>query len=397
MTRPLEGMTVVSVEQAVAAPLASARLRDAGARVIKVEREEGDFARGYDQAARGDSSYFVWLNQGKESVIIDFKTHSGAKSLWSLIESADVFIQNLAPGALQRAGFGRTELRTRCPSLIVCEISGYGDSDEMRSMRAYDLLVQAESGLASISGGPNEIGRIGVSICDIGAGMTAHAAILEALIRRQHDGSGAVLSVSLFDVAAEWMTVPLIHNDYGAGPPTRQGLRHPSIAPYGVYTTGEGIQTLISIQNEREWQRLCSRVLERGDLAYDPRFIDNNSRVSQREALDDEIQEILSFLDAATFRQRLKDHAIAFGAVNGVPELSTHSALRRRMAGNTSGQVLPIPDHPVIWQDETWRDASQGCSSAPALGNNNIATPDNSAEGPESLISGKGENTDRDG
>lgn len=364
MSKPLEGITVVAVEQAVAAPLCTARLRDAGARVIKIERPEGDFARGYDAAARGDSSYFVWLNQGKESVVLDFKTDDGAALLKYLVARADVLVQNLAPGALERAGFGSADLRREFPRLVTCEIAGYGDVAAMEGMRAYDLLVQAESGLAATSGGPTEIGRIGVSICDIGAGMTAHAAILEALIRRGRTGEGAAIEVSLFDVAAEWMTVPLVHNDYGDGPPTRQGLRHPSIAPYGAYATGDEVITLISIQNEREWQRLCESVLERPQMARDARFADNNARVANRDVLDAEIGAALAAMDAAEFRRRLLEHRIAFGAVNGVPEVSAHAALRRRAAVNALGAEVPIPDHPVKWRGESWRDNP----GAPPLG-----------------------------
>ncbi|NIA28143.1 MAG: hypothetical protein GWP02_08810 [Desulfobulbaceae bacterium] len=248
----LQGLCVVSVEQAVAAPLCTARLAQAGARVIKIEREVGDFARGYDRAAKGDSSYFVWTNQGKESVVLNYKEPDGRDLLNSIIAKADVFVQNLAPGAMARAGFGSEEMRQRHPRLITCDISGYGDSPEASGMKAYDLLVQAESGLVSISGGPNELGRIGVSICDIGAGMTAHAGILEALIQRTKTGIGTGVLVSLFDVAAEWMTVPLVHCEYGRGAPGRHGLHHPSIAPYGAYETRDHTNTLISIQNERE-------------------------------------------------------------------------------------------------------------------------------------------------
>jgi len=362
--RPLEGITVVTVEQAVAAPLCSARLRDAGARVIKIERAEGDFGRNYDTAAKGDSSYFVWLNQGKESRVLDFKSIAGAASLEALIAGADVFIQNLSPGAMDRAGFGYAGLRQRYPGLVTCDISGYGESESMQGMRAYDLLVQAEAGLAAITGGPNEIGRIGVSICDIGAGMTAHAAILEALLRRQKTGEGASLKVSLFDVAAEWMTVPLLHNDYGNGAPAREGLRHPSIAPYGAYATGDGIETLISIQNEREWQRLCLDVLVRQDLLEDARFIDNTSRVANRPALDEQINGVLSSMQAVEFRERLQQHRIAFGAVNSVAEVSSHPALRRRLGSNTRSDDVSMPDHPVVWAGENWRTSP----GAPALG-----------------------------
>ncbi|MFT7531491.1 MAG: itaconate CoA-transferase [Gammaproteobacteria bacterium] len=357
MSRPLEGITVVSIEQAVAAPLASARLRDAGARVIKIERAEGDFARNYDAAAKGDSSYFIWLNQGKESWVIDFKTADGAKQLHQLILNADVLIQNLGPGAIERAGFGYKSLRQLYPTLITCDISGYGEVSAMQGMRAYDLLIQAEAGLAAVSGGADEMGRIGVSICDIGAGMTAHAAILEALYRREKNAQGASLAVSLFDVAAEWMTVPLVHSDYGKGAPTRQGLRHPSISPYGAYQTGDGIQTLISIQNQREWQRLCEQVLLAPQLFSDEKFLNNNSRVENRDQLDEEIHSILNSLSAEEFRDRLKQRAIAFGAINEVSDLSRHPALRRRDAVNSTGETVPIPDHPVIWRDEDWRDS----------------------------------------
>ena len=225
--KPLDGLLVVSVEQALAAPLCTARLAEAGARIIKIERAEGDFARGYDKAAKGDSSYFVWTNQGKESVVLDYRTPDDSALLHALIAKADVLVQNLAPGAMIRAGFGSEEMRKKHPKLITCDISGYEESPEMAAMKAYDLLVQAETGMVSISGGPGEMGRIGVSVCDIGAGMTAHAGVLEALIQRGITGTGSGVAVSLFDVAAECMTVPLIHYETGAGAPTRQGLRPP--------------------------------------------------------------------------------------------------------------------------------------------------------------------------
>ncbi|GAL11607.1 CAIB/BAIF family protein [Vibrio astriarenae] len=216
--KPLEGMTVVSIEQALAAPLCTARLAEAGARVIKVERKEGDFARGYDSAAFGSSSYFTWTNQGKESVVLDFRQERDAKLLEALISKADVFIQNLAPGAMKRAGFGSARLREDYPSLVTVDITGYGEDEAVKHLKAYDFLIQAESGLTGISGGKNEMGRIGVSICDIGAGMTAHAAVMEALMLRTRTQSGAAIAISLFDVAADWMSVPLIHGIYGKGP-----------------------------------------------------------------------------------------------------------------------------------------------------------------------------------
>jgi len=289
MSRPLEGLLVVAIEQAVAGPLCTARLADAGARVIKIERPEGDFARGYDTAAKGDSSYFAWLNQGKQSVVLNYREDDGRALLNAMLAKADVFAQNMAPGALGRAGFGSQDLREKHPRLITCDISGYGDSDELYAMKAYDLLVQAESGLVGISGGPNELGRIGVSVCDIGAGVTAHAAILEALIQRSITGKGSNVATSLFEVASEWMAVPLIHAEYGNGAPKRVGLNHPSIAPYGAYKTSEGDETLISIQNEREWVILCEQVLENAELATDAKFTSNNLRVENRPALDEAI------------------------------------------------------------------------------------------------------------
>ncbi len=362
--KPLEGLLVVAVEQAVAAPLCTARLAAAGARVVKIERPGGDFARGYDGAARGESSYFVWLNQGKESVVLDFKEADDAALLDDLIMAADVFVQNLAPGALERAGFGSEALRERKPALITCDISGYGEAEAWRDMKAYDLLVQAESGLVAVSGGPESFGRIGVSICDIGAGMTAHAAILEALYRRSRCGEGAGLKLSLFDVAAEWMTVPLIHNDYGAGTPAREGLRHPSIAPYGAYASAAGEEVIVSIQNEREWHRFCRQVLEREKLAGDPRFCSNALRVANRDALDREILSVTTTLSLSAFRRRLRDASIAFGSVNSVAAVSGHDALRRHSARNRNGEIVKIPAPPVRWSDP----AAGETGSAPALG-----------------------------
>jgi len=379
--KPLEGMLVVTIEQAVAAALCTARLADAGARVIKIERGGGDFARGYDRAAKGDSSYFVWLNQGKESVVLDFKTEAGAAQLERLIAKADVFVQNLAPGAIERAGFGADDLRARYPRLVTCDISGYGDSEEMREMKAYDLLVQAESGLVNISGGPGEMGRIGVSICDIGAGMTAHAAIAEALLGRERTNKGAGVKVSLFDVAAEWMTVPLIHNEYGDGGPVRQGLRHPSIAPYGAYRTNDGAETIISIQNEREWARLCAEVLGKPDLAVDESFASNTARVANREALDEEILAVTTTLSTEEFRNRLLAASIAFGALNSLDELSRHPALRRKTVMTSEERSLDIPAPPIRWAD----GGVEPGRGAPALGAHSEAVLADVAASPEGV------------
>ena len=362
--RPLEGMLVVTVEQAVAAPLCSSRLADAGARVIKIERAEGDFARGYDTAAKGDSSYFVWINQGKESVVLDFKDRVGSEQLERIIAKADVFIQNLAPGAMVRAGFGSDDLRARHPQLITCDISGYGDSEALSKMKAYDFLVQAETGLVAISGGPNEMGRVGVSICDIGAGMTAHAGIMEALMLRERTGQGSGVKVSLFDVTAEWMAVPLIHQEFGDGGPTRQGLQHPSIAPYGAFTTRDGAQTIVSIQNEREWGWFCCDVLGKPEMQADQRFASNTARVKNREALDFAINQVVSTLSTEKFRDRLLAASIAFGALNSLQDLSGHAGLRRRTVGTPEGETLTVPAPPIRWAD---RDA-ETTGNAPAIG-----------------------------
>src|SRR3954467_2447644 len=284
---PLEGITVVAVEQAVAAPFCSSRLGGAGAHVIKVERPEGDFARGYDAAAKGQSSYFVWLNRGKNSVVIDLATREGRQSLEQLIARADVFLQNLKPGSMDKLGFSLERLKKDYPSLITCTITGYGDDGPYAHRKAYDLLIQAESGLASVTGGPDGPSRVGMSIVDVATGATAHAAILEALIGRSRSGKGADIRISMFDVMADWLTVPLLNAEAG-NPPQRMGLAHPSIAPYGVFRSRDGKDILISIQSEREWKKLCADVLAKPDLPNDPRFANMVERVRNR-ALTDQI------------------------------------------------------------------------------------------------------------
>ncbi len=347
MTKPLQGITVVAVEQAVAAPLCTARLVDGGARVIKIERESGDFARGYDGAAHGDSSYFAWANHGKESLVLDIKDADDASLLHRIVASADVFVQNLAPGALDRAGFGAATLQAANPRLITCDISGYGEQAGLAEKKAYDLLVQAESGLIGISGGPGELGRVGISLCDIGAGVTAHAAILEALIARSVSGEGAQLGVSLFDVAAEWMTVPLVQHHHGGTSPTRVGLKHPTIAPYGAFATAEGALTLLSIQNEREWARLCTDVLDMPDLATDKRFASNTERVQNRVELEETMNGVIGTLSQDEFLRRLDLASIANGSVNGLDDVVAHQAMRWRTINSTTGTQVTLPAHPV--------------------------------------------------
>jgi itaconate CoA-transferase len=350
-TLPLTGLTVVAVEQAVAAPLCTARLVDAGARVIKIERAGGDFARAYDDAAHGDSSYFAWANQGKESLVLDIKNPPDAQLLHTILAQADVFVQNLSPGALERAGFGSDTLRERNERLITCDISGYGESSDVADKKAYDLLVQAESGLVGISGSPNELGRIGVSMVDAGTGMTAYYGVLEAIIQRGITGKGSGVRVSLFDVAADWMTVPLTQHDFGAGGPTRVGLKHPTIAPYGAFETSDGSLTLISIQNEREWVRLCDQALGSPEMATDARFDSNANRVANRDALESDMNRIIGALDQSTFQSGLADASIAYGNVSSLADLSSHPALRRRTVHTSTGQTVELPAHPVRWTE----------------------------------------------
>jgi itaconate CoA-transferase len=326
--RPLEGLLVVSVEQALAAPLASCRLADLGARVIKVERPEGDFARGYDQAVFGMASYFAWTNRGKESIALDFKRAEDAAQLWRLCDRADVVIQNLLPGALDRAGFSVEAMQRRNPRLVTCSISGYGDDNATRHLKAYDLLVQCESGLVSVSGVPGTPGRIGVSICDIGAGMNAATAILAALALRERTGRGCHLDISLFDGAADWMAVPYLHQVYGQGAAQPCGLQHPSIAPYGAYRSADGHTLVISIQNDREWQRFAQSFLQQPALGTDERFASNALRVQHRDALDARIQSAFHAMPLGMAIAALGDAGIAFGQVRSVADLAQHPALR---------------------------------------------------------------------
>ena len=337
--KPLDGLLVVSIDQAVAAPLCARRLADAGARVIKVERPEGDFARGYDRFVKGESTYFVWLNRGKESIALDLKRAEDQALLGRMIARADVFLQNLAPGAAARLGFGSAALRARHPRLVTCDISGYGEEGPYADMKAYDLLVQAESGLCSITGAPEGPGRVGVSVCDIATGLYAHGAILEALIRRGVTGEGAAIQVSLFDAMAEWMTVPLLQYEHTGRAPERVGLNHPSIAPYGAYRSAEGELVLISIQSEREWKRLCAEVLEDAALAIRPAFADMPARVANRPALNREVDAVFGRLTTAELTRRLKAAEIAFGRVNDVAGLARHPQLRRVLVETAAGLV----------------------------------------------------------
>ena len=367
MGTPLAGLLVVSLEQAVAAPYCSSRLADAGARVIKIERAEGDFARGYDKAAQGQSSYFVWLNRGKQSLVADIKQPDDAALLHRVLTRADVFIQNLAPGAAARAGFGSDALRELNPRLITVDISGYGDSGEYATMKAYDLLVQAESGLAMITGHPAGPGRVGVSACDIACGMAAHAGVLEALIERGITGRGKGLKVSLFDGMADWMNVPLLFYEGTGRAPERIGLAHPSICPYGAFPTSDGALVLIAIQNEREWAEFCTRFLAEPDLPQRAGFDTNMTRVANRPAVDGHIGAVFAKLTRAEAAAKLRAANTAYGFVNDVAAFASHPALRRATVHTANGDVaLAAP--PVLFSD-----GPRQLGAVPAIGEHSAA------------------------
>jgi len=367
MAGALDGILVVSLEQAVAAPLCTARLAEAGARVIKLERPEGDFARNYDHVVHGESAYFVWLNRGKESLRIDIKAPEDAALLEKMLGQADIFVQNLAPGAAARAGFGSADLRARYPRLITCDISGYGEDGPAAKMKAYDFLIQCEAGLASVTGIAESPARVGVSIADIGCGMNAHAAILQALIERGRTGLGRGIAVSLFDGVADWMSVPLLHLDYGGAAPERVGLRHPSIAPYGAFKAGDGTDLVISIQNQREWAKFCETVLRRPELIADPLYATNSDRYGNRAALEAVIAGIFGEYDSAALIARFDAAGTAWGRLNGVEGLSDHTQLRRVDVDTPSGPVsLPAPP-------ARWDGGAPSARAVPGLGQHDDA------------------------
>ena len=347
-SRDLDGLLVVSLEQAVAAPYAASRLADAGARVIKVERPEGDFARGYDADARGHSSYFVWLNRGKESIALDLKNPDEMKIFKQMLAKADVFIQNLMPGALERLGVSMTNLRKENPTIITCDISGYGASGPFAQMKAYDFLVQAEVGLAQITGAPEEPGRVGVSICDIAAGMTAHAAILQALVAKGRTGQGRSIEVSLFHALADWMNVPYLQHQYGGRKILRPGLHHPTIAPYGAYICGDNRMLLISIQNEREWLRLCVEVLDQPDMPQNPNFDSNVKRVQNRVELDAIINDVFAQHSIDIIVKKLQAAQIAFGRLNDMDEFTKHPQNRFIAVRTSAGDVQLLSPGAIV-------------------------------------------------
>jgi formyl-CoA transferase len=360
MPLPLEGLLVVSLEQAVAAPQCTCRLADAGARVIKIERPEGDFARQYDHLVHGESTHFVWLNRGKESVVLDLTKADDKALLAALLAKADVFVQNLKPGAIAKLGFAIEALRKQHPRLICCSISGYGESGPYASRKAYDLLVQAESGVASVTGGPEAPARVGVSIADIGAGYNAYQAILEALIARGRSGQGAAINVSLFDAMAEWMTVPLLAHE-GGQPFTRIGLAHAGIAPYGVFKSRDGADILISIQNDREWRVLADKVMSQPALGTDPKFATNPARVRHRPETDGAVARAFARHNVDDLSGILERADIAFARVTDCELLGRHAHLRRITVDTPSGPASTPAPAPITDLDHRY-------GAVPALG-----------------------------
>ena len=350
MVLPLQGKLVIALEQAVAGPMCTCRMADAGARVIKVERPDGDFARHYDDAAQGQSSYFVWLNRGKQSIHLDLKQQSDQALMERMLAEADILVQNLKPGALADLGFAHERLRKDYPRLILISISGYSEHGPYAKRKAYDLLIQAEAGLASVTGGPDRPARVGVSVVDIATGMNAYQAALEALLLRERTGEGSDIRVSMFDAIADWSTVPLLQHEGGQSP-RRLGLAHPSIAPYGVFTTQDGVDILISTQSDREWRILAEHVMGDPALARDPALATNVQRVRLRDMTDEKVQTAFSKLDAQPLIERLMAHEIAFGQVNDMAALGQHPHLNRMIIETPNGPVsMPAPPQRFMGQ-----------------------------------------------
>ena len=347
VVRPLDGALVVALEQAVAAPFATRQLADLGARVIKVERlDGGDFARAYDTAVRGSSSQFVWLNRSKESLTLDLKRPEAKGILHSLLAEADVFIQNLAPGAAERLGLPSEALRQRYPQLIICNISGYGPGGPWTDKKAYDLLVQAEAGLLTITGTPDEPCRAGISVADIAAGMYALSGILAALLQRERTGEGTVVEVSLFDALVEWMSYPMYFAAHGGAPLPRTGAHHATISPYGPFAAGDGQTIFLAVQNAREWSAFCTLVLEQPELERDPRFRSNPDRVSHRTALEEILTGVFGQLTSKQLQERLDRAQIAYARLNSADEVWNHPQLLARGRLSTIGS--PVGEISVI-------------------------------------------------
>jgi itaconate CoA-transferase len=364
---PLEGITIISIEQAVAAPLATRQLADLGARVVKIERPGvGDFARAYDETVRGMASHFVWLNRSKESLTLDLKYPEARQIVHQLLEDADVFIQNLAPGAAERLGLGPEVLTQRYPRLIVCGISGYGSSGPYRDKKAYDLLVQCETGLVSVTGTPETPSKVGISIADTAAGMYAFTGILTALYQRERTGRGTVLEISMFEALGEWMGYAAYFTAYGGTPPPRTGASHATIAPYGPFRAGDGKQVNLGLQNEREWAHFCTIVLEQPEMATDPRFDSNAKRVANREALHARIDAVFSQLTIEQVIARLDRAQIANARMNEMQQFWDHPQLKARQRWREVDS--PVGPLKALLPPVTMRDLEPRMDPIPALG-----------------------------
>ena len=365
--RPLDGMTVVALEQAVAAPFATRQFADLGARVIKIERPDvGDFARAYDENVHGMSAYFVWLNRGKESLTLDLKHPAAADIVQRLLANADVFIQNLAPGAAERLGLGWTALAERFPRLVVCDISGYGDAGPYRDKKAYDLLIQSEAGLLSITGTAEQPSKVGASVADICTGMYAYSGVLSALLQRARSGKGSRVEVAMFEALCEWMLQPLLYAHYAGKAIPRTGADHASIVPYGRFTAGDGKDVMMGIQNEREWQVFCDRVLGRPELARDPRFDSNSRRLENREALLAIVRAVFGSMGAQALVERLDAASIANARMNEMHEVWAHPQLAAR--GRWTEMGSPVGNIPVLRPPATHSDFAPAMGAVPALG-----------------------------
>jgi crotonobetainyl-CoA:carnitine CoA-transferase CaiB-like acyl-CoA transferase len=346
---PLDGMLVVSVEQAVSAPLATRQLADLGARVVKIERPDGgDFARGYDQSVKGMASHFVWLNRSKESVAVDFTSAAGREVVERLVAQADVFVQNLAPGAAARRGLDAAALTQRYPRLVAVDLSGYGPAGPFRDKRAYDLLVQSEAGLVSVTGTPEAPAKAGIPIADIAAGMYIFSGVLAALLRRERGGGGVALDVSMFDTVVEWMGHQVQHTLHTGEQPPRMGVSHPAIAPYNRYPTADGNEIMLGIQNDREWRRLAADLLGSPELGTDPAYATNVARTANRDAVDALVGAATAKLTAADLVTLLDDAGIANARLNEVPQVVAHPQLvardRWREVGSPVGPLrTPLP------------------------------------------------------
>lgn len=356
MSLPLEGITVITLEQAVAAPFASRQLADLGARVIKIERDAGDFARAYDTKVHGEASYFVWCNRGKESVVLDLKTEQGIAALKTLVSKADVFIQNLAPGAIERLGLDSDTALKLNPRLIYVSISGYGRGGEYEQKKAYDLLVQCEAGLLSVTGTPESPAKVGISVADIASAMYAYTGVLSALIQRGKTGKGDVLEISMLEALGEWMQQPYLYAEYGGVQQPRSGAQHATIAPYGPFNTKDGT-VFYGIQNEREWVKFCEIVLQDSSVATDERFNTGSHRVANRDALHERINLVFSTLTSEEALARLDEAGIANAQLRDMRELSAHPQLAARnrwrevdIPGGTTARSLIPPVTSVSYE-----------------------------------------------